>query len=153
MITLMQTGKSRPRPIVLMEPKGSAYWDAWMHFVKSQLVAKGFISQEDLKLVHIARSVDAAVRYIEDFYRVYHSIRYVSGLAVIRLNRMVSQKTLKYINSKFKDILSEGDIRAVPPTDKEIKENEFLDLPRLALHFNMRDYGRLCEMIRAINRD
>jgi uncharacterized protein (TIGR00730 family) len=153
MITLMQTGKSRPRPIVLMEPRGSSYWSSWMSFVKGQLAAKGFISKEDLKLVHIAKSVDAAVRYIEDFYRVYHSIRYVSGLAVIRLNRMVSAKTLKLINSRFRDILSEGDIRVVPPTDKERAENEFLELPRLAMHFNMRDYGRLCEMIRVINRD
>ena len=77
MITLMQTGKSRPRPIVLMEPKGSTYWATWMHFVKSQLVKKRFIKKEDLNLVRITKSVAAAVKYIEDFYRVYHSIRYV----------------------------------------------------------------------------
>jgi hypothetical protein len=40
-----------------------------------------------------------------------------------------------------------------PPAEKEVQEAEFLDLPRLAMNFNMRDYGRLCEMIRVINKD
>ena len=153
MITLIQTGKSRPRPIVLMEPRGSTYWATWMHFIKSQLVKKGFINKEDLNLIHIVKSVDAAVKYIEDFYRVYHSIRYVAGLAVLRLNREISDKTLKLINKKFKDILISGEIRVSPPTGKEIQEGEFLKLPRLVMNFNMRNFGRLCEMIHVINKD
>jgi uncharacterized protein (TIGR00730 family) len=153
MITLVQTGKSRPRPIVLMEPKGSTYWTSWMHFVKSQLVKKGFIKKEDLNLFAIVKTADQAVRYIEDFYRVYHSIRYVLGLAVLRLNREISQKSLKFINKKFKDILTSGEIKVSPPTPKEIQEKEFLNLPRLVMNFNLRDYGRLCEMIRRINQD
>ena len=153
MITLIQTGKSRPRPIVLMEPKGSTYWATWMHFVKSQLIKNKFIKKEDLNLIHIVRNVDAAVKFIEDFYRVYHSIRYVEGLAVLRLNREISLKTLKIINKEFKDILISGQINVSPPTDKEIQEGEFLKLPRLVMNFNMRDFGRLCEMINVINKD
>lgn len=153
MITLMQTGKSRPRPIILMEPKGSTYWRSWMNFVKSQLVKKSFIKKEDLSLFKIVKTTEQAVRYIENFYRVYHSIRYVSGLAVLRLNRQISLKRLKFINNKFKDILTSGQITVSPPTDKEIQEKEFLDLPRLVMNFNLRDYGRLCEMIQVINKD
>jgi hypothetical protein len=153
MITLMQTGKSRPRPIVLMEPKGSTYWRRWMDFVKSQLVKNKFIKKEDLSLFQIARTCDQAIRYIEDFYRVYHSIRYVFGLAVLRLNREISEKTLKLINQEFQDILTSGQIKVSPPTPKEIQEKEFLNLPRLVMNFNLRDYGRLCEMIHLINKD
>lgn len=153
MITLVQTGKSRPRPIVLMEPKGSVYWATWMNFVQGQLVRKGYIKKEDLYLVRIVRTPEAAVKYIEDFYRIYHSIRYVSGLAVLRLKREISSKTLELINRNFKDILTSGQIRVSPPTNKEIQEGEFLNLPRLVLNFNMRDYGRLCELISVINQD
>ena len=153
MVTLVQTGKSRPRPIVLMEPQGSSYWASWLHFVKSQLVKRGFIKKEDLSLFAIVKTADQAVRYIEDFYRVYHSIRYVLGLAVLRLNREISDKTLKLINKKFKDILTSGQIKVSPPTPKEIQEKEFLNLPRLVMNFNLRDYGRLYEMIRMINKD
>jgi predicted Rossmann-fold nucleotide-binding protein len=75
MLTLIQTGKSKPRPVVLMEPKGSTYWTDWRRFVKKQLAGNGFIDKEDLNLFRIAKTVDEAIRYIEDFYKVYHSIR------------------------------------------------------------------------------
>jgi len=153
MLTLIQTGKSRPRPIVLMEPEGSTYWAQWMAFVNKELVKKGYIKKEDLNLFCIAKTVAAGIKYIEDFYRVYHSIRYVAGFTVLRLNREISRKTLKFINKEFRSILTSGEIRVSPPTDKEVQEGEYIDLPRLVMDYNMRDYGKLCEMIRVINRD
>ena len=153
MLTLIQTGKSKPRPIVLMEPKGSKYWHTWRRYVTDHLLKKGFINKEDLNLFRIVKTVDEAIKYIENFYRVYHSIRYVSGLTVIRLNKEISAETLKFLNKEFKDILTSGEIRPAPPTDKEIQAGEHLNLPRIAMNFNMRHYGRLCEMIHIINRD
>ena len=153
MLTLIQTGKSRPRPIVLMEPKGSTYWEAWKRYVTDHLLKNGFIEKEDLSLFRIVKTIDEAIKYIEDFYRIYHSIRYVSGMTVIRLNQEISGKTLKLVNQEFKDILTSGEIRRSPPTNKEVQEREYLSLPRIVMSFNMRDYGRLCEMIHTINRD
>jgi len=153
MLTLVQTGKSRPRPIVLMEPEGSTYWTEWMRFVKNQLLENGFIDKDDLNLFCIVRTADEAIAYIEDFYRVYHSIRYVAGLTVLRLNRAISDKTLEDINKKFKDILTDGEICVSPPTKKEIEGGEYPDLPRLIMNFNHRNHGRLYEMIRIINKD
>jgi len=153
MLTLIQTGKSKPRPIVLMEPKGSDYWQAWRHFVEKQLIKKGYINKGDLSLFITASTVDQAVRYIRDFYRVYHSIRYVEGLTVLRLTKKLSAKTLKSINLEFQDILTRGTIRPSGALDKEIENREFLDLPRLVMDFNLRAFGRLCELIRTINKD
>ena len=153
MLTLIQTGKSKPRPVVLMEPEGSRYWADWKNFVNNQLFKNGFIDKEDFKLFRIVKSVDEAIKYIENFYRVYNSIRYDSGLTVLRLNKKISGETLNLINRKFKDILTSGEIRFSSPTEKEMQKKEYLELPRLAMNFNLRDYGRLCEMIRVINRD
>jgi uncharacterized protein (TIGR00730 family) len=152
MLTLIQTGKSKPRPVVLMEPKGSTYWARWRHFIEEELAKNSFIAKEDFSLFHIAGSADEAIKYIEDFYRVYHSIRYVSGMTIIRLNREIPGKTLAYVNKEFKDILTSGQIRPSSPTEKEIEDGEYLQLPRLAMNFNFRDYGRLCELIHAINK-
>ena len=99
------------------------------------------------------KTVDEAIKYIENFYRVYHSIRYVSGLTVLRLNRKISGKTLKLINQKFKNILTKGEIKISPPTSEEIQKEEYLNLPRLVMNFNQHDYGRLYEMIQVINKD
>ena len=70
----------------------------------------------------------------------------------MRLNREISGKKLKLINKKFSDILTKGEVRLAPPTKKEIEEAEHIRLPRLVMNFNRRDYGRLCEMIREINK-
>jgi uncharacterized protein (TIGR00730 family) len=150
-LTLIQTGKSKPRPIVLMEPEGSTYWADWYHFVKKQLVGNGYIKKDDLSLFRIMSNVDDAVKFIEGFYRIYHSLRYVSGSTVIRLNNELSGKTLDRINREFKSILTNGEIRPSPPLDEEVRKGEYLALPRLVMNFNLRDYGRLCEMICVIN--
>ncbi|MFA6357276.1 MAG: TIGR00730 family Rossman fold protein [Candidatus Omnitrophota bacterium] len=153
MLTLIQTGKSKPRPIVLMEPPGSSYWADWKRFITKQLFKKGFINKEDFSLFSIAKTINQAIKQIEDFYQVYHSIRYVSGLTVIRLNKQLQAKTLALLNRRFKDILTRGEICSSSPTKEEIEKGEYLDLPRIIMNFNMHDYGRLCELIQVINKD
>lgn len=152
-LTLFQTGKSKPRPIVLIEPEGSTYWATWKRFINNELLKNGYIEKEDLKLFRMVKSADEAIAYIEDFYRVYHSIKYISGATTLRLNKKIGEDTLKLINQKFKDILKSGEIRLSPPLKEEIHKGEYLNLPRLVMNFNMHDYGRLCEMIHIINKD
>lgn len=151
-LTLIQTGKSRPRPIVMMEPEGSTYWERWRRFVNDELVNNGYVDKEDMNLFTFAKTVDEGVKYIEDFYRVYHSIRYVSGKTVLLLNREISEKTLKILNDEFKDILHSGSIMPSPPLQGEFEKGECLNLPRLVMDFNLHDFGRLIELIHYINR-
>jgi hypothetical protein len=152
-LTLIQTGKSKPRPIVLVEPRGSTYWSDWFRYIKKQLARRRYIDQDDLRLFKIVRNVDDAVAFIEDFYSVYHSLRYISGLTVIRLRRNISERTLRRLNRNFRDILTKGSIRFTLPLEEEIRGNEYLDLPRIALNFNLRSYGRLCDLIHMVNSD
>ncbi|HTY61769.1 MAG TPA: TIGR00730 family Rossman fold protein [Acidobacteriota bacterium] len=152
-LTLLQTGKSRPRPVILMEPKGSTYWAGWIRFVQEQLVKSRFIDRHDLSLFQVARSSDEAVEQIDAFYNVYHSLRYVEGLTVLRLNKPLSQRVLQSINHDFKDILTEGGIEPSPALREELEKGEYPNLSRLVMKFNLRDYGRLFELIRIINKE
>jgi uncharacterized protein (TIGR00730 family) len=153
MLTLAQTGKTKPRPIVLMEPEGSKYWHDCRALLKKRLSKGAYISPGDLGLFTIANSVKEAVKYIDEFFRVYHSLRYCEDLTVIRLHRALSDKTLKFINKKFADILMRGEIQRSAPLENEIQNNEFLNLPRLAFAFDHHSYDRLHELIHAVNRD
>jgi uncharacterized protein (TIGR00730 family) len=153
MLTLIQTGKSAPRPILLMEPRGSSYWKAWIRFVDDHLVRNKYIDRDDMKLFRVVNSVDDAVARIDRFYTVYHSIRYVADLTVFRLNRAISDHTLNRVNREFKDIVTAGAISQSGPTDEEMQRGEFPDLPRLVMKFNRRSYGRLLELIDTINGD
>ncbi|MDD5195704.1 MAG: TIGR00730 family Rossman fold protein [Candidatus Omnitrophica bacterium] len=150
-LTLMQTGRCRPRPLILMEPKGSRYWAHWLRFINTQLIQKGYANRSDLKLFSVARTASQAVEYIDNFYKVYHSLRYVKGVTVIRLNKAISQKALAQLNQEFKDIITNGKIKMSPALKEEVLKGEFPDLPRLVMNFDMRSYGRLCELVNRIN--
>jgi uncharacterized protein (TIGR00730 family) len=150
-LTLFQTGKTLPRPIVLLEPKEGNYWRTWLDFVDSALIKKGLISADDRKLFQVAHSVEEASKHITDFYRVYHSLRYVRGLTVLRFTREIPGPLIDRLNSDFNDILASGKIQATPPLEDELKKREHLDLPRLVFNFNHKSFGRLNEMIQAIN--
>lgn len=150
-LTLMQTGKSRPRPVVLMEPEGGNYWKGWRSFLSRHLVKKGYIDKDDLKMFSYAGTVEEAADKIERFYKVYHSLRYIRDLTVLRLNHPLSEEALRCIKREFRDIIIDGDIKNSGPLDEELQKDEYPYLPRLVMKFNKGRYGRLCEMIHMIN--
>ena len=92
-LTLFQTGKSLPRPIILLEPENGNYWNTWMDWINSVLVKNKFISPDDVHLFQLKHSSKEAYRAIHDFYRVYHSLRYCKGLTVLRFTQPISKKS------------------------------------------------------------
>lgn len=150
-MTLLQTGKSLPRPIVLAEPENGVFWENWLHHIKTDLLGNGYINEDDLKLFYISRSVGQSVKYILDFFRVYHSLRYVKELTVLRFTREIPKTLIDRLNAEFKDIIRDGAIQSSPPLQEELLKNDFPDLPRLVFNFNKRDFGRLMDLIRYIN--
>ncbi len=151
-LTLVQTGKSKPRPIVFIEPEGSNFWTEATNYFKNSLLHNNYISGEDMSLFKVVNDVDHAVDEIERFYSVYHSIRFVNEKTILRLQKPLSSEAIQELNEKFKDILTNGPITSGPPLDDEIKNKEHLELPRLIMPFNRKNFGRLIELIHYINR-
>src|SRR5712692_4698294 len=73
LLTLLQTGKNNPHPVVLVDLPGGVYWKRWEQFVREEMLAPKLISPEDLGLFRIVDSAEAAVAEIDGFYRTYHS--------------------------------------------------------------------------------
>ena len=94
LLTLVQTGKSTPAPIVLLDVPGGTYWQTWLQFVSAELRDLGYISPVDLDLVKITDDVDAAIDEVLTFYRNYHSLRFVEGDLVLRLHQLPSPAEL-----------------------------------------------------------
>src|SRR2546422_700048 len=150
-LTLMQTGKSKMMPLVLMDRVGGAYWKTWDKHVREHLLRNGLISPEDVDLYHITDDVEHAVKFITRFYRNYHSMRFVRELLVIRLQHRLTETSIDGLNQDFSDIVTAGRIQEVQPTPEEREDNQFLHLPRLGFEFNKRDYGRLRQLIEVLN--
>lgn len=150
-LTLAQTGKSDPQPIVCLQAPGCDYWDDWASFIKRQLLGRRLINQEDLSLFTIVNSAEAAVAHILRFYRRYHSLRFVGRQLAMRLKTPLSAEHLDKIQGSFPDLLAEGRFELRGPLDEELDEPALRDLPRLAFFFNRRSAGRLRQLIDHLN--
>ena len=150
-LTLMQTGKSRIMPLVLMDRPGGAYWRTWDKHIREHLLRNTFISPDDLDLYQITDDADEAVKIITRFYRNYHSMRFVHELLVIRLKHSPAPSAVEALNQDFADIIAGEKIETIEPTPEEREDNQYLELPRIAFGFNRRDYGRLRQLIDVLN--
>src|SRR5205823_11496981 len=126
--------------------------ETWKHNGEEDLMLHHLISPEDMALFKVPTSVDEAVEEITRFYRVYHSSRTVGRQLVIRLNRALPQKLVDRLSREFADILLSGAIAQGPALAEE-DEPELAALPRLVLHFNRTNFGRLRQLIDRINHD
>src|SRR5215831_14492720 len=104
-LTLMQTGKSRLMPLVLMDRPGGTYWKTWDKNVREHLLREQLISPDDLNLYQITDNTDQAVRLITRFYRNFHSSRFVKELFIIRLKHAPSDSAIGALNEDFADII------------------------------------------------
>ncbi len=150
-MTLVQTGKNPPIPLVLIDDDGG-YWDEWFKFLRDSLFKRGLISGEDFGLFTITRDYHEAVAVIDDFYRNYHSMRYVGKKLVIRLNKQLSQEQCDTLISEFGEILApKGTMMLNEALPQEHDQPDLNKLPRLIIDFNQRSFGLLSALIRRIN--
>ena len=89
LLTLLQTGKAQPAPIVLLDVPGGTYWQTWQAFVDRGAGRTPATSRrDDLALVlHHRRRRRRGRRGHPASTRNYHSLRFVDGRLVLRMQR------------------------------------------------------------------
>lgn len=152
-LTLVQTGKASPRPIVCLDPPKSVYWKSWKNFLVTQLERRGFIDPEDMGMIYFTHNAQEAAAYVHNFYHNYHSSRYIYDRLVLRLKRPLDAQTLEAVNKKFKAIVTQGSIEQhFKPFPEESNEPHTFEMSRLAFHFDRRHIAKLMRMIMEINK-
>ncbi|MFT5465012.1 MAG: hypothetical protein ACI8UO_000098 [Verrucomicrobiales bacterium] len=151
-LTLMQTGKAIIFPVVLIDAPGGTYWKTFTTFLREHLLRLGLISPDDFSLFKTFDNVDDAVEEVVGFYRVFNSYRYVREKLVIRLNHRLTPAALASINSRFEDLLAKGKYTITKALPEERNEPKLANLPRLVCKPNTGNYGRMRELIDAINQ-
>jgi len=151
LLTLLQTGKSSPAPVVLLDVPGGTYWSHWVQFVHDELADAGLVSRHDDELFLVTDDVDEAVREIHGFWRSYHSLRWVGDRLVLRLRHELGDDAVAQLNERFADLLLDGAIEPTDPLPAEVSSRDHLELPRLVMRYDPRRAGRLRALIDAIN--
>jgi hypothetical protein len=151
LLTLIQTGKAEPSPIVLLEVEGGTYWHQWEDFIRTELGSRGLISDDDCVLYRITDDARAAVDEVTGFYRNYHSRRFVGDVLVIRLREEPTDDEVAQLDAEFGDILTKGHIEKTQPLSPEVSGRDHLGMARIALRFDRMHHGRLRALIDALN--
>ncbi len=154
LLTLLQTGKAEPSPVVLLDVPNGTYFKGWRDFVEQEVVTRGLVGADDLVLYRITDSVDVAAEEILGFYRSYSSLRYVGDRLVMRLKVRPVAAELAELDAAFADICvpDRGGFSLVPPSPAEVAELDSLDLHRLSFPFDRLQLGRLRQLIDHLNR-
>ncbi|HXV14581.1 MAG TPA: LOG family protein [Candidatus Krumholzibacteria bacterium] len=150
-MTLVQTGKAPPMPLLFMELPGEDYWESFDRFIREQLLERKLISERDTKLYRICKSAQEGVDYVKFFYSTYHSMRFVRDRLVIRLEKELPDEAVARLASEFSDLVTKGTIQKTGALHEESNEPELDEKPRLIFTLNRQSPSRLYEMILAIN--
>ncbi|MCF8080092.1 MAG: TIGR00730 family Rossman fold protein [Desulfobacterales bacterium] len=151
-MTLVQTGKNAPLPILLFEEPGASYWKRWRQFLGKELEIPGYIGPNDLDLLDVVESVGEAVQIIDRFYSGFHSLRYVREKLVLRFLRPAREQCIRTLGEEFSDILIPGGaIQQTGPLPEEADEPDLASLSRLVIDFDRRSFARLRRLIDAVN--
>jgi len=151
LLTLQQTGKSIPTPIVFLDTLDGGYWKGWRQFVLDHVASGGYVAEDDLAIVTITDDVETACDAVVGFYRNFHSIRWVGKRLVIRLRAAPTEEEVAALNEEFGPMLAGGGIAASGPLAPEVEDGDHPELPRLVLEFDIRHFGRLHAFIHRLN--
>ncbi len=148
-LTLVQTGKAKPRPLVLVDPPGSDFWSSSLKTLKKNMEGGGFISPGDLSLFRHFQDTDKAVQEIVNFYKNYHSSRFFKDKYLLRVRKRLSDGELLKLNKDFKGMLAEGSFERLTDMSEDDMKDPFLD--RILFKFDRSSYSRLRQLIDYVN--
>lgn len=151
LLTLTQTGKGLPVPIVLLDEPGDPYWESVDQLVRTQLIERGLVSSADTAMYTITDSCDEACRVIERFYSNYHSIRLLGDRLIVRMRQGPTGDQLAALNDRYAHLLASGSIVRADASRAERRDDDVVDLDRVAFDFTRHGYAELIAMIEDVN--
>jgi hypothetical protein len=150
-LTLMQTGKARIIPVVLVDKPGGTYWKTWHAFLAEYLLKLGLVSDGDFDLFRLTENAEAAVKEITDFYRNFVSYRWVGARLVVRLQKRLTAAALDKLNHDFDSLVTQGKIEQTTALHEERNEPDLAHLPRLVLTPSRKNFGHLRRFLDGVN--
>ena len=137
-LTLLQTGKKSPTPVVFLDPENTGFFDSLIEFI-SRAGDDGFISKHDTSLFSVCSSEREAFSLVQKFWSNYKKFEGVDGSGLISLKKELSPETLSDLSETY------------PPFAPFVQESSKDREPVLRFCFDRRNFGLLRKLIDSIN--
>ena len=137
-LTLLDTGKTTPAPVVLLDTPDGAFWKKWMTFIDEAVVSDGYIGPRDMCLVRLATSVTETIDEIEHFYSNYREFTAKDERGWLSLRRLPTPEQLI-------------DLKASVPMFDEGAGYRVEDNQTLSFNFDGRNFVNLRLVINEVN--
>lgn len=149
LLCLMQTGRHHLAPLVLCDADG--FWEDEIDYFEESLLEAGTIGESDLHLYDYVNSPEGALSVVNQFYKNYHSSRFVEDEFIIRFREKPSRNALSNLNKDFDHLCPESGFRVEEGPIEGEESDAPEDLYRLVFYFTNQNYGELRRLINRIN--
>jgi len=96
-LTLLQTGKSKPAPVILLEDEANPMWSALVEFINSFLVPMELINPIDAKIMKVTSDPKEAIEHIKAFYKNFDSLHQEEEMVTINYKSTLKIDSLEAI--------------------------------------------------------
>lgn len=145
-LTLIQTGRTPPIPLVMLAPRSDRFWPSWLDDMQTELVSRGLIGIDDTALLKQANTAVEAMDQISLFYRVFHTCQFQEDQLELLLHAPLPAEEVSALNHDFDDLVDEGGIN-----QGESCDSHGILRPCLRLHLDRRRIGLLYRLIDRLN--
>ena len=154
LLTLVQTGKALPAPIVLLDVPGGTYWQSWIAVRRARAAATGdYISPDDLELVH-ASPTTCASRSTRSPASTATTTRCASSTATscCACSTLPDGRGARRAQPDFADIVASGEIEPVADEQGRDRRRRRPRARPPALRFDRHSYAAAARADRAAQR-
>lgn len=98
-LTLMQTGKSKPAPVVLFETPERPMWSELSEFIERRLIERKLVDSLDTSLFSVFSDVEKAVAYISNFWSNYSGVHIENDEVTLFFAKVPNQAFYDFFHS------------------------------------------------------
>jgi uncharacterized protein (TIGR00730 family) len=115
-LTLLDTGKTNPAPVVLLDTPDGLFWTQWMTFMEEGILHNGYVGGDNMCLVRLATSVKDTVEEIERFYSNYVGFAMNGERGLVTLRHTPTPEQLSRLRDAVPDFDEGGGYRVESDT-------------------------------------
>lgn len=137
-LTLLDTGKTTPAPVILLDTPDGLFWQQWMTFIEEGIVRNHYVATDGMFLVRLTTSIDETVAEIERFYSNYRDFAIEGTRGLMSLHHTPSAQQLEVL-------------RAAVPLFSGGNGYRIENAQTLSFDFDGRNYSNLRQVIDVVN--